>query len=313
MGKLAYVFPGQGSQYVGMAYDFYRQFHESADVFHSTEQALRMSLPDIVDVVLKGTEEKLNMTVYTQPGILTASYAIFRVMMKEGFPKPDYVAGHSLGEYTALLAAEGIELFEAVRLAYLRGKYMQEAVPEGRGSMAAILKVDAPTVEEVCRQASEIGIVEPANYNSPTQTVISGEKEAVERACELAKERGARVIVLKVSVPSHCSLMKDAADAFRLKLAQTPIRNVEIPIVQNVTAEEHRMAHEIRENLYKQLFSPVRWVQSVRYMIDKGVDTFVEVGPKNVLSKLISQIDQGVRVLNIEKVEDLERAYKVLS
>ncbi len=312
MGKIAYVFPGQGSQYVGMAYDFYREFHQSADVFHEAEQALRMSLPDLVDTVLKGPEEKLSKTIYTQPGILVASYAIYRVMEDEGFPKPDYVAGHSLGEYTALLVAGGIELFEAVRLTYLRGKYMQEAVPEGKGAMAAILKLPPEEVERICEEAKSYGVVEPANYNSPQQTVISGEKVAVEKAGQIAKDRGGRVIPLKVSVPSHCSLMKDAADAFRLKLAQTPIKNIEIPIVQNYTAEEHRMAHEIRENLYRQIFSPVRWYQSVMYMVQKGVDTFVEVGPKNVLSKLIQQTVPEVRVFNVERLEDLEKVKSAL-
>ena len=312
MGKIAYVFPGQGSQYVGMAYDFYREFHQSADVFHTAEQALRMSLPDLVEVVLKGPEEKLNRTVYTQPGILVASYAIYRVMEDMGFPKPEYVAGHSLGEYTALLVAGGIEPFEAVRLTYLRGKYMQSAVPEGKGAMSAILKIPPEEVEKICEEARDYGVVEPANYNSPQQTVISGERQAVEKAGEIAKERGARVIPLKVSVPSHCSLMKDAADAFKLKLAQTPIKNIEIPIVQNYTAREHTMAHEIRENLYRQIFSPVRWYQSVEYMVAEGVDTFIEVGPKNVLSKLIQQTSPGVRVFNVEKVEDLEKVRSAL-
>ncbi len=308
MGKLAYVFPGQGSQYVGMAYDFYKEFYQASDVFHEAEQSLRMSLPDIVDVILKGPEEKLNKTVYTQPALLIAEYAIYRVMEDNGFPKPDYVLGHSLGEYTALLVAGGIELFQAVRLTYYRGKYMQEAVPEGKGLMAAILKLSPEEVEKICEEAKEFGVVEPANYNSPQQTVISGEKEAVEKAIEIARKKGARVVPLKVSVPSHCSLMKDAADAFRLKLAQTPIKNVSIPIVQNYTAREHTMAHEIRENLYKQLFSPVKWYQSVEYLVnEKGVDTFVEIGPKNVLSKLIQQTVPNVRVFNIEKVEDLEK------
>ncbi len=312
MGKIAYVFPGQGSQYVGMAYDFYREFHQAADVFHEAEQALRMSLPDIVDVILKGPEEKLNRTVYTQPGILIASYAIYRVMEDEGFPKPDYVAGHSLGEYTALLVSGGIELFEAVRLTYLRGKYMQEAVPEGKGAMAAVLKIPPTEVEEICRKAREVGVVEPANYNSPQQTVISGEKPAVDRASELAKKKGARVIPLRVSVPSHCSLMRDAAEAFKLKLAQTPIKNTNVPIVQNYTAEEHTMAHEIRENLYRQMFSPVKWYQSVQYMVQKGVDTFIEIGPKNVLSKLVQQTVPEARVFNVGKVEDLENIRSAL-
>ncbi len=309
MGKLAYVFPGQGSQYVGMGYDFYREFSESADVFHSAETALRYNLTDII---FKGPEEELNRTVNTQPAILTTSLAIYAAMKARGFPEPDFVAGHSLGEYTALAVAGGVELFEAVRLANLRGKYMQEAVPEGLGAMYAVLKLPPEKVEEACRLAQEHGVVEPANYNSPEQTVISGEKTAVEKAGEIAKQMGGKVIPLKVSVPSHCSLMKPAADAFRLKLAQTPIKNINIPIVQNYTAKAHTMAPEIRENLYRQIFSPVRWFQSVLYMVEQGVDTFVEIGPKNVLSKLIQQTVQNVRVFNVEKVEDLEKVLKAI-
>jgi [acyl-carrier-protein] S-malonyltransferase len=312
MGKLAYVFPGQGSQYVGMAYDFYREFHESADVFHSVEQALRMSLPDIVEVVLKGPEERLNQTLYTQPGLLMASYAVYKAMESVGFPRPDFVAGHSLGEYTALLVAGGVDLFEAARLTYLRAKYMQEAVPEGKGLMVAVLKIPPEEVERICEEAGDLGVVEPANYNSPQQTVLSGERTAVQKASRIAEEKGAKVIPLKVSVPSHCSLMREAADAFRIKLAQTPIRNVKIPLVQNYTARAHTMAHEIRENLYRQIFSPVRWYQSVEFMVQQGVDTFLEVGPKKVLSKLIRQTVPEVRVFSVEKVEDLEKVLKAL-
>ncbi len=309
MGKLAYVFPGQGSQYVGMGYDFYREFPESADVFHSAETALRYNLTDII---FKGPEEELNRTLHTQPAILTTSLAIYAVLKTKGFPQPDFVAGHSLGEYSALTVAGGVELFEAVRLANLRGKYMQEAVSEGLGAMYAVLKLPPEKVEEACRLAQEHGVVEPANYNSPEQTVISGEKIAVEKAGEIAKQMGGKVIPLKVSVPSHCSLMKPAADAFRLKLAQTPIKNINIPIVQNYTAKAHTMAPEIRENLYRQIFSPVRWFQSVLYMVDNGVDTFVEIGPKNVLSRLIQQTAPHVRVFNVEKVEDIEKVLKAI-
>ncbi len=307
MGKIACVFPGQGSQYVGMSYAFYREFHQAADVFHTAEEALRMSLPDFLDVVFKGPEEKLNSTVYTQPALLTASYAIYRVMRDAGFPEPDYVAGHSLGEYTALLAVGGVDLTFAVRLTYDRARFMQSAVPEGEGAMSAVLKIPPSEVEEICREARPAGVVEPANYNSPVQTVVSGEKPAVERAGELARERGARVVPLKVSVPSHCSLMRSAADALRIKLSQTPVRNIEIPLVQNHTAREHTRASEIRENLYRQLFSPVKWYQSVEYMVEQGVDTFVEIGPKNVLSKLIQQTVKDVRVFNVETPEDLEK------
>lgn len=309
MGKVAFVFPGQGSQYVGMGYDFYKEFAEAADVFHSAETALRYNLSQII---FKGPEEELNRTINTQPAILTTSLAIYAVLKAQGFPVPDFVAGHSLGEYTALAVAGGVELFEAVRLAHLRGKYMQEAVPEGKGAMAAVLKLPPEKVEEACKLAQEVGVVEPANYNSPEQTVISGEKEAVERASQIAKEMGGKVIPLKVSVPSHCSLMKPAADTFKLKLAQTPIRNLNLPIVQNYTAKAHTMAPEIRENLYRQIFSPVRWYQSVLYMVEQGVDTFIEIGPKNVLSKLIQQTVPQVRVFNVEKVEDIEKVKRAL-
>lgn len=311
MGKIAYVFPGQGSQYVGMGYDFYKEFHTAADVFHSAETALRYNLTDII---FKGPEEELNRTIHTQPAILTVSVAIYRVMRDMGFPPPQVVAGHSLGEYTALVVAGGVELFEAVRLAHLRGKYMQEAVPPDKGAMYAILQLPPEKVEEACRMAGDEGVVEPANYNSPKQTVIAGEKKAVEKAAEICRQMGGKVIPLKVSVPSHCSLMKSAADAFRLKLAQTPIKNISIPLVQNYTAKEHTMAHEIRENLYRQMFSPVRWFQSVVYMVQNmGVDTFVEIGPKNVLSKLIQQTVDKVRIFNVEKVEDLEKVLKAVS
>ncbi len=310
MGKMAYVFPGQGSQYVGMGYDVYKEFHEASDVFHQAETALRYNLSDII---LKGPEEKLHRTINTQPAILVVSYAIYTVLKKLGLPEPDAVAGHSLGEYTALTVAGGVEFFEAVRLAYLRGKYMQETVPEGNGAMAAVLKLRPADVELACKQASDVGIVEPANYNSPEQTVISGEKSAVEKASQICKEMGGKVIPLNVSVPSHCSIMKDAANAFKLKLAQTPIKNISVPLVQNYTARMHTMASEIRENLYMQMFSPVKWYQSVHYMVEElGVDTFVEIGPKNVLSKLIQQTVPYVRVYNVEKVEDLEKVLGAL-
>ncbi len=308
MGKVAYVFPGQGSQYVGMGYDFYKEFSEAADVFHSAETALRYNLSDII---FRGPEEELNKTINTQPAILTTSLAIYQVLKAKGLPEPDFVAGHSLGEYTALVVAGGVEIFEGVRLAHLRGKYMQEAMPEGKGAMAAILKLPPEKVEEACRLAQDVGIVEPANYNSFEQIVISGEKQAVEKASSIAKEMGGKVIPLKVSVPSHCSLMKPAADAFRLKLAQTPIKNISIPLVQNYTAQAHTMAPEIRENLYRQIFSPVKWYQSVLYMVEQGVDTFIEIGPKNVLSKLIQQVAPQVRVFNVEKVEDLDKVLKI--
>ncbi len=306
---IAYVFPGQGSQYIGMGYDFYKEFSEASDVFHSVEEAIRRN---ITDIVFKGSETELSKTINTQPAILATTYAIYMSLKKMGLKDSDFVAGHSLGEYTALLVAKGIDLYEAAKLTYLRGKYMQEAVPEGLGAMAAILKISPQDVEKACEQAKGEGIVEPANYNSLEQTVISGERKAVEKAIEIAKSMGAKAIMLNVSVPSHCSLMKSAADAFRLKLAQTPVQNINIPLVSNYDAISHTMAHEIRDNLHKQIYSSVRWYQSVQHMIDNGVDTFVEIGPKNVLSKLISQLDKRVRVFNIDKLQDTENVLKAL-
>lgn len=306
---IAYVFPGQGSQYVGMGYDFYKEFAEASNVFHSVEEALRKN---ITDIVFRGTEEELSKTMNTQPAMLAVDYAIYMSLKKMGLKDPDFVAGHSLGEYVALLVAKGIDLYEASRLTHLRAKYMQEAIPEGKGGMAAILKLPPEKVEIACHEAKDVGVVEPANYNSEEQTVIAGEKQALEKAIEIAKSMGGKAIMLKVSIPSHCSLMKGAADAFRLKLAQTPIQNINISLVANLDATAHTMAHEIRDCLYKQIYSPVRWYQSVKYMIEQGVDTFVEIGPKNVLSKLISQIDNRVRVFNVDKIQDAENILKVL-
>ena len=308
MGKIAYVFPGQGSQYVGMGKDFCDVYRISADIFYEADGVLR---EDLSKIIFNGPEESLNRTIRTQPALLTTSYAIYKAMKEYGFPEPDYTAGHSLGEYTAILVAGGIDFRETLRLTKLRAEYMQEAVPEGEGSMCAVLKVNSEVVEDVCERIKE-GVVEPANYNSPVQTVISGHRKAVEKASSILKEKGARIIPLKVSVPSHCSLMKSAADMFKIKLAQTPIRNTKIPVVQNFTAREHTFAHEIRENLYKQIYSPVRWYQSVEYMVSKGVDTFIEIGPKNVLTKLIQQTVKGVRTFNIEKIEDMEKVFKEL-
>lgn len=306
---IAFVFPGQGSQIVGMAYDFYKEFPQSADVFHSAETALRQN---IADKIFHGTQEELDKTTVTQPAVLTASFAIYKALESMGLKAPDFVAGHSLGEYTALLVAGALELFQAVRLAHIRATLMQNAVPEGEGSMVAILKLSAEKVEAACQDALKFGIVEVANYNSPEQFVISGQKEAVEAAKQNAIKMGAKAIELKVSVPSHCSLMKDAANAFRLKLAQTPIKNSEIPIVQNYTARAHTMAHEIRDNLYRQLFSPVLWFQSVEFMASQGVHTFVEIGPKPVLSKLIQQTIPHVRVFSVCKIKDAEELLKAL-
>ena len=299
---VAFVFPGQGSQYGGMGKDFYEKFPIAKEVFERANEALGF---DLKSLIFEGGEE-LNKTVNTQPAILTVSYAAYRVF-KEQFPnvEPKFVAGHSLGEYTALLAAGVLEFEDAVRLVRYRAEYMQNAVPEGKGGMAAIIGIPPEEVAKLCQEVE--GIVEPVNFNSPVQTVVAGEAEAVKKLVKLARSKRIKAIPLKVSVPSHSSLMRNAAEKFKEKLQEVNFKDATIPVVQNYDAKPHTKAEEIRENLYLQLFNPVRWVDSVKFMVSKGVDTFVEIGPKNVLSKLIKQIEESVKTCNLDRVEDLEK------
>ena len=299
---IALVFPGQGSQYAGMGKDFYERFPSAREVFERANGALGF---DLTKIIFEGGEE-LNKTVNTQPAILTVSYAIYRVF-KEKFPavNPQFVAGHSLGEYTALLAADVLDFEDAVRLVRKRAEYMQNAVPEGKGGMAAVIGIPPEEVAKLCEEVD--GVVEPVNFNSPVQTVVAGEAEAVKNLVKLAKSRRIKAIPLKVSVPSHSSLMREAAEKFKEELQKVAFRDAKIPVVQNYDAKPHTRGEEIRENLYLQLFNPVRWVDSVNFMTSEGVDTFVEVGPKNVLSKLIAQTAEGVKVCNLDKVGDFEK------
>ena len=299
---IAFVFPGQGSQYAGMGKDFYEQFPTAREVFERANEALGF---DLTSVIFEGGEE-LNKTVNTQPAILTVSYALYRVF-KELFPQvePKFVAGHSLGEYTALLAADVLDFEDAVRLVRHRAEYMQNAVPEGQGAMAAVIGIPPEEVAKLCEEVE--GIVEPVNFNSPVQTVVAGQAEAVKKLVKLAKSRRIKAIPLKVSVPSHSSLMREAAEKFKEKLQEVPFRDAKFPVVQNYDARPHTKGEEIRENLYLQLFNPVRWVDSVLFMTSSGVDTFIEIGPKNVLSKLITQTAEGVKTCNLDKVQDLDK------
>jgi len=299
---IALVFPGQGSQYAGMGRDFYEKYPTAREIFQRADEALGFKLSELI---FEGGPE-LNQTVNTQPAILTVSYAVYRVL-KELYPhiEPQFVAGHSLGEYTALLGAEVLEFEDAVRLVRHRAQYMQSAVPEGQGGMAAIIGISPQEVAELCREVE--GTVEPVNFNSPVQTVVAGEAKAVKELVRLAKSKKIKAIPLKVSVPSHSSLMREAAERFKEKLREVPFKNASIPVVQNYDARPHTDAREIKENLYLQLFNPVRWVESVEYMHSQGVDTFIEIGPKNVLSKLITQTVPSVKALSVDKVEDLER------
>jgi [acyl-carrier-protein] S-malonyltransferase len=310
MAKTAYIFPGQGSQSVGMGKDLYDNFAAAREVFAEADEALGFSLSEMC---FDGTAEDLALTANTQPAILTTSIAAFRVMESEGFAQLDYVAGHSLGEYSALVAAGGIGFSDAVKIVRKRGSYMQEAVPVGVGAMAAILGLPIETVEIACADASDGEICSPANINSPAQIVIAGNAAAVDRAIELLKTRGAkRAIKLNVSAPFHCDLMLPAQDKLAVDLAEIDFRDLNFPIVENVSAEANTSGERARTALTEQVSSPVLWAQTIENLINEGVETFVEVGAGKVLSGLVRQINRDVRCLNVETTDSLRNTLQSL-
>jgi [acyl-carrier-protein] S-malonyltransferase len=302
MGKLAFLFPGQASQYPGMGKELADKYPAAQSVFTEADKSLGFSISDLC---FRGSEEALKLTANTQPAILTVSVAAYRVLAEREI-KPDFVAGHSLGEFSALVAANSLEFSDAVRLVRRRGEYMQSAVPEGVGAMAAILGLAPAQVAGICRQAADGQIVAPANLNSPEQTVISGHAEAVKRAVELASAGGAkRAVILPVSAPFHSALMQPAAQRLEVDLRATELRPLRVPLVNNADAETTTSGDEAREALVRQVTSPVRWEESVRELIDHGVNTFVEVGPGRVLTGLLRQIDRSVHVFNVEDDKSL--------
>lgn len=310
MSKTAFIFPGQGSQSIGMGKDLYENFPAARSIFEEADEALGFSLSEMC---FAGNESDLQLTANTQPAILTTSVAAFRAMAEEGINKPDLVAGHSLGEYSALVAAGVIDFADAVCTVRNRGKYMQEAVPVGVGAMAAILGADIETVEAACSDAANGQICSPANINAPSQVVIAGDSDAVERACELLKERGAkRAIKLNVSAPFHCALMMPAQDRLARDLASLQYTKFEFPIVHNVDAAVNSDETRVADALTRQVSSPVKWLQSVQNLIADGTTTFVEIGPGKVLSGLTKQIDRGVRILNVENTESLRNTQETL-
>ncbi len=302
--KLCFVFPGQGSQYVGMGKEFCENFDEARGIFREASEALGY---DVSRLCFDGPEAELNKTFRTQPCILTASIAIQRVLSSRG-KVPSVVAGHSLGEYSALVAAGVLSFRDTVMLTEKRGRFMQEAVPEGRGLMAAILGLNRDKVDEICLSL-QTGYAAPANYNSPGQIVIAGEKEAVEEAIKKAKEAGAkRAIPLSVSVPSHCTLMSGASEKLRELLDGIQFRSPKVPVVNNAGAMFLTTVESIKTSLVSQLNSPLLWEDSIRAIVDSGVRTFVEVGPGKVLSGLIKRIEPEAKVLNVEDMKSLESA-----
>ena len=307
--KIAFIFPGQGSQYAGMAREFIENFEESKEVFDIAGSALGY---DLAQLCLQGPVEKLNLTENTQPAILAASIAILRPLERRGLTAAA-AAGHSLGEYTAITAAGGLTLADAVALVQKRGRYMQEAVPAGTGLMAAILGMTRQDVEKTCHEASKNGIVAPANYNSPGQIVIAGEKQAVEKAMELARTAGAKkVIPLAVSVPSHCALMNQAGKRIALELEKITISDLRMPIVNNADAKFLKSAAELRPSLVKQISAPLNWEDSINAMTAEGFDTFIEIGPGKVLSGLVKRIARDAKVLNVEDQKSMSETLKAL-
>lgn len=310
MGKIAYIFPGQGSQAVGMGKVLFDNFAPAREVFDQADEALGFSLSEMC---FSGSEADLALTANTQPAILTTSVAAFRAMMSAGYPDPAFVAGHSLGEYSALVAAGVLEFADAVRTVRKRGTYMQEAVPVGVGSMAAILGADLATIEQACADAANGQVCSPANINSPSQVVIAGDADAIDRACELLKERGAkRAVKLNVSAPFHCALMKPAQERLAEVLGELKYGDPVYPIVHNIDAAVNSNADLVCEKLTQQVSSPVRWMQTVQEMVKGGAATMIEVGAGKVLSGLVRQIDRDVRCLNVENSESLRNTLETL-
>lgn len=310
MSKIAYIFPGQGSQAVGMGKDLFDNFPISRKVFEEADDSLGFSMSKMC---FEGTTEDLALTENTQPAILTSSIAAFMAMQSEGFPMPSYVAGHSLGEYSALVSANALSFSDAVTTVRNRGKYMQEAVPVGVGAMAAILGLNLETIEEGCQEAAQGQVCSPANINSPSQIVIAGNTEAIDRACEILKEKGAkRAIKLNVSAPFHCALMMPAQEKLAEDLKKIKFNDLRFPIVENVTGEVNSNGSRVGEALTKQVSSSVRWLQSIENLVKLGVDTFVEVGTGKVLSGLVKQINREVRLFNVENSESLKQTLEGL-
>jgi [acyl-carrier-protein] S-malonyltransferase len=304
--RLAYIFPGQGSQFSGMGSELAEKYTASREVFEEADEALGFSISRLC---FSGTAEELQLTENTQPAILTTSIATLRAMEAEGIQAPDFVAGHSLGEYSALVAARAISLGDAVRTVRLRGRFMQEATPVGAGAMAAVMGADVGTVEEACRAAAQDDVCSPANINSMNQIVIAGSAAAVDRAIALLKERwNKRAIKLNVSAPFHCALMKPAQDKLAAELEKIEFHDLRLPLITNVDAAAIKSGTQARASLVRQVSSPVRWLESVQLLIKEGVETFMEVGPGKVLCGLVRQIERGANCLNVGDAESLAAA-----
>ena len=306
MAKVAFVFPGQGSQAVGMCKNLYEAYPVAHRIFEEADEALGFSMTNLI---MQGPEEALRLTENTQPAILTASVACFEVLKEKGLTC-DLAGGHSLGEYSALVAAGAISFADAVRTVKSRGKFMQEAVPVGEGAMAAIIGLDPDKIDGICQETEKAcgEAVQAVNFNCPGQVVIAGATAAVNKAVEALKAAGAkRAILLNVSAPFHSTLMSPAAKRLAEVLEKVKFSDAAFPVVANVDAQPETKAEVIKANLVKQADHPVRWEKSVHTMLDAGIDTFVEVGPGRVLSGFTKKIDRSKTALNVENIESLEK------
>ena len=308
--RMAFVFPGQGSQSPGMGKDLAEKFPVARQVFEEADDALGFAISRLC---FEGPAEDLQLTENTQPAILTVSVAAFRAIMEAGISAPAFVAGHSLGEYSALVAAGTLSLSDAVRTVRARGRYMQEAVPVGTGAMAAVLGGELGEIQRICEEASQGQVCSVANLNSPGQVVIAGNAEAVDRAVELLNGVAKKVIKLKVSAPFHCALMKPAQDRLAADLERPNFREPGMPVVTNVDARATTAPDELRDALVRQVSAPVRWVDSMQLLIEQGTDTFVEAGPGKVLSGLMRQISRDVKTLNVEDAASFEATEAALA
>ena len=310
MSHIAFLFPGQGSQQVGMGQDLYEAYPEARATFDQADDVLGFALSDLC---FNGPEERLKDTINTQPAIFVTSVALLRALESNVFQAPGFVAGHSLGEYSALAAAGAMDFAAGLQLVRERGRLMKEAGQRSPGGMAAVLGLETEVVDQVCRQAREEtgGVIQVANYNSPGQIVISGDFRTRDVAIELAKAQGAKKVVpLAVSIASHSPLMECIVDEFRQVVAATEFRKPTVPVVANVSAAPLESSEALRQELVQQLTSPVRWVESVEYMIGQGVTEFVEIGPKDVLTKLMRRIDKSVQAMRVEDVTTVDSKHK---
>lgn len=304
MKSIAFIFPGQGSQYVGMGKEFYDHFRAAKEVFEEADDTLRFSISALC---FKGPEEALKLTENTQPAVLTTSIAALKVLQTEKGIIPQFTAGHSLGEYSALVTSGALSFAEAVQTVRLRGKFMQEAVPVGEGAMAAVLGMEREQIEKLCEEISSGEVLTTANFNCPGQIVIAGHSKAVERAIERVKQEGKKAVLLPVSAPFHSPLMKPAGERLEKALEEITVKDLNVPVVTNVEAEINTSKDRVKPLLVAQVSSPVRWEESMRKMIKEGIEKVLEIGPGKVLSGLMKRIDPNIETGSLEDLKTLKK------